>query len=241
MATYAKDLYRSSFTKGVRDINETSAVIIGLVTGLTDTRAGLKTASDTAATSRGPHHPDDSTLPLRSATAVAAGPTSAIVTLRYGRTSTDAVSGVSPFDAGDTIGGVTYLQRCFYAGSAGGNRVVGSASFNVYDVEVPCVTLITKTTRGASPLSAVANKIGSVNGDVVTWRGYSLPVNTVRFDGFNEKTIITNGTTEYRVQYKHTVLSEPWMDQFPATVGTTTVSRVRYGTAVFAGESAFPV
>lgn len=240
MATYVKDLYRSSFTKGVRDINETSAVIIGLVSGLSDTRSGLKTAADTAASSRGPNHPDDSTLPLRSSTAVAAGPTTAIVTLRYGRTSTDAVSGVSAFDVGDAIGGVTHLQRCKHMGKTGGNRQVGEESYQIYDVEVPCITLITKTTRGASPLATVATRIGSVNGDSVTWRGYAMPVHTVRFDGFDEKAIITNGTAEFRVRYKHTILSEPWMDQFPVTTGTTPVSVLRYGTAVFSGTW-FPV
>lgn len=244
----------TSQTKGQEERQRDRAVIMAYVSDTATGDAGLDAAIDAAAAEAGDTHPQDSTLPLIEATGRRLNPTSAWVSLVYGRTSATPATVAASSLA---------IERVEYETRAGWNTLtvvddngapIGGQVLRTFTRRpFPLTRLIIPTILSSRP--NISGQIGRINQDSLqllnaagtadTSRTFGFC--TMRCDGAQIMPFEHKDGLKYRILYNFVHRSLGWYrwlmvrgfflegDPIPEPKKVP-----MYSTAVFGGTSVFP-
>jgi hypothetical protein len=239
--SYKKDLYnQTSYQRGVWNFRREAATINTLIQGLNDTRSDLRLAANAAITQHGVTHPDSSTLPLQTATAIPIGPSRAMVTLRYGPNphGRGGYGGLDAFALANIQVSYTGLNK--YKVKAGETHT----DFHNWYYDTVVVPIFTITVFGAgtaSPFNTIADNAGKTNANATSFSGYSCAHNTARYDGAEIDARNVDGVAQFSWKHVWTVLPSGWIFEKPSITSSTPGTVAPYTHFTFNGTATFPL
>lgn len=240
----SKETYQStSLTRGIVSPRDSRAVMRIHVTGLDGSRSSLDDAITSAISGR-TVHPDDLTLPLRTATAQwlrgadNGNNAEALVILQYDKRGSSSTGSDAEFSNIATVS-VRYQTIGWWAkrfpepaDEAGDAEVLmasdpmGNPSALVpklTTIEVPIWDIEIPTVLASSPIESVDHVVGTINSSSKTLSNKSFAAKTLRFNGVRQSaTKIQDGasvTYEFGVNYSFSYRQDGWYYSYLTTDG----------------------
>lgn len=232
---------QTSQTKGFQDRNDSRAIRVASLLGLSNSDASTQEAIDAYKAEIGDFHHNDTTLPLFSIRAYRYGLDKAFAVARF-----DHGRGFSfPQQPADRLVrivtglyGVSWFRKPFVNGSPNTpvfttNRPSGSLSGIInpewpswepepYVWKVPIIDVYVNTELDFDPTQDVALLQENTNIDAIRWGSFEFPPNTVRFNGAIVDYIETALGIRFQVQYHFTARRGGWVSMFTIWDTTTT-------------------
>lgn len=232
-----KETYQGSLTRGMISPRDSRADMVFHVTGLDGARGSLDDAiTEITGGLAWLVHPDDLTIPLRTATATwirgadGIDNAEALVYLTFDKRGSGEAADATEFSNiadvdveyeviewwGDTLDSTFPFTVTLKSDPRGGNAAIELPAPNY--ITVPIMHIRVPVVLSSSPISTIIDTVGKTNDTAKTLSGKSFAANTIRNNGLRQRAVkIDDGssvTYEFGVHYSFSIRRDGWRRSF---------------------------